>query len=93
MFICLVTCELHIYEAQSLKEKRAVVKKLIMRLKQRLNVAVAETNFQDVWQRAEISFITINSHKKAAEQEINKALQMIDSLPQLERTITNLEWL
>lgn len=93
MYICVITCELHIYDVQSLKEKRSVMKKLLSRLKQRYNVAIAETNFQDVWQRAEISFVTVASNKKVAEREMDKALKMIDSMTELDRTITNYEWL
>lgn len=93
MIICVISCELHIYDVQSLKGKRSVIKKVTSRLKQRFNVAVAETNFQNVWQRAEISFVTIASDKKVAEREMEKALQMIDSMTELERTITNIEWL
>lgn len=93
MNVCIITCELLIYDAQSLKDKRSVIKKVTAKLRQRFNVAVAETNFHDVWQRAEISFVTISSDKIIAEKEINKALQMIDSMTELERTITNYEWL
>ena len=91
--ICVITCELMIYDAASLKDKRSVLKKVTTRLRQRFNLSVAETNFQDVWQIAEISFVTISSDKKVAEKELEKALQMIDSMTELERTITNYEWL
>jgi uncharacterized protein YlxP (DUF503 family) len=49
--IGLVECECLIYDAASLKEKRAVLQRILMRLKQRFNVSVSETDFQDVWQR------------------------------------------
>ena len=55
MVIGVVSWELEVYGAQSLKEKRSVVKSLLDRLRQRHNVSVAETDHQDLWQRAEIS--------------------------------------
>ncbi|QOY34517.1 DUF503 domain-containing protein [Anaerobacillus isosaccharinicus] len=87
-----VTCECLIYDVQSLKGKRAVLKSIITRLKQRLNISVSETAYQDLWQRTEISIVTVASNRVVAEKELNKALAMIDSTPEIERTITNFEW-
>lgn len=87
-----VTSECLIYDAQSLKEKRSVVKSIITRLKQRLNVSVSETGFQDLWQRTEITIVAVASNRVVAEKELRKALAMIDSIPEIERTITNFEW-
>jgi uncharacterized protein len=90
--IAAVTCECLIYDAQSLKGKRAVLKSIITRLKQRLNISVSETDFQDLWQRTEITIVTVASDRVVAEKELNRALAMIDSTPEIERTITNFEW-
>jgi uncharacterized protein len=90
--IAAATCECLIYDAQSLKGKRAVLKSIITRLKQRLNISVSETDFQDLWQRTEITIVTVASVRVIAEKELNKALAMIDSTPEIERTITNFEW-
>jgi uncharacterized protein len=87
-----VTCECLIYDVQSLKGKRAVLKSIITRLKQRLNISVSETGYQDLWQRTEISIVTVASVRVVAEKELNKALAMIDATPEIERTITNFEW-
>ncbi|MCT8139859.1 DUF503 domain-containing protein [Anaerobacillus sp. CMMVII] len=87
-----VTCECFIYDAQSLKGKRAVLKSIITRLKQKLNISVSETDYQDLWQRTEISIVTVSSDRVVAEKELNKALAMIDATPEIERTITNFEW-
>lgn len=87
-----VTVECLIYDTQSLKEKRSVLKSIITKLKQRLNVSVSETGFQDLWQRTEITIVTVASNRVVSEKELNKALAMIDSIPEIERTITNFEW-
>lgn len=88
-----VFCECIIYDANSLKEKRAVLKRIITRLRQRYNISVAETDFQDLWQRTEITIVTVASQKVIAEQELDKALRMIDSFPEIERTVSTVEWL
>ncbi|MCD8502510.1 MAG: DUF503 family protein [Bacillaceae bacterium] len=90
--IGVVTCECIIYDVQSLKQKRSVVKSIITRLKQRLNVAVAETGFNDLWQRTEISIVTVSNDRTISEKELNRALALIDGLPEIERTITSVEW-
>lgn len=87
-----VTSELLIYDAQSLKEKRSVLKSIITKLKQRLNVSVSETGFQDLWQRTEITIVAVATNRVVAEKELSKALAMIDLIPEIERTITNFEW-
>ncbi|MBY6036050.1 DUF503 family protein [Fictibacillus nanhaiensis] len=91
--IGLLTVEVFIYEAQSLKDKRSVVQKAVNRLRQRLNLAVSETDFQDLWQRAEISMVTVSSDKIIAEKELQRALAIITSITELEVTESNVEWL
>ncbi|ELK44786.1 DUF503 family protein [Halobacillus sp. ACCC02827] len=82
-----------IYDAQSLKEKRAVLKRIQTRLHNEFNIAVSELEFQDLWQRTRLGLVTIASSKKVAEQTMQQALSFIDSFPEIERTETNLEWL
>ncbi|MFD1357583.1 DUF503 domain-containing protein [Fictibacillus halophilus] len=91
--IGLLTVEFFIYEAQSLKDKRSVVQKAVNRLRQRFNLAVSETGFQDLWQRAEISMVTVSSDKIIAEKELQRALAMITSITELEVTDSKVEWL
>ncbi|MBM7659319.1 uncharacterized protein YlxP (DUF503 family) [Bacillus mesophilus] len=87
-----VECECFIYNAQSLKEKRAVLQRIISRLKQKFNVSVSEIDHQDVWQRTTIGVVAITSSKQATERELQNCLKMIDSFPEIERAVTNFEW-
>ena len=48
MIVGSVECECIIYDAHSLKEKRAVLQRIMTRLKQKFNISVAETGFQDL---------------------------------------------
>jgi uncharacterized protein len=93
MMICLAECECIIYDAHSLKDKRAVLQRIITRLKQKFNVSVSEVDYQDVWQRTKIAVVTVASARTAAEVEIQNAIKLIDSFPEIERTITDIEWL
>src|SRR5262245_16253491 len=68
MPIGLLTLELHLPYAHSLKEKRLVVQKLKDRLRAKFNVAVAEMDHQDVWQRSVIGVVSIASDQQIVEQ-------------------------
>jgi uncharacterized protein YlxP (DUF503 family) len=63
-----LTLEIHIDGAHSLKEKRHVVRSLKDRLRARHNVAVAEIGYQDTWQRALVSAVTVSGDHVRAEQ-------------------------
>ena len=59
MFVLVLDVELHIPAAQSLKQKRAVVKSLVEGSRQRFQVASAEVGYQDKWQRSRLGFVAI----------------------------------
>lgn len=92
MMVGLAECECIIYDANSLKEKRAVLQRIISRLKQKFNVSVSEVDYQDTWQRTKIAIVTVASVKVSAEVELQNAIKLIDSFPEIERTITDFEW-
>lgn len=88
-----VEFEAIIYDAHSLKEKRAVLQRILTRLQQKYNVAVAEVDYQDLWQRTKIAVVTVSSSHIASEKELQRALKYVDSFPEIERTITDIQWL
>jgi uncharacterized protein YlxP (DUF503 family) len=59
MVVGLLTLEIHLPDAHSLKDKRQVVRKLKERLRARFNVAVAELDHQDLWQRATVGVVSL----------------------------------
>jgi uncharacterized protein YlxP (DUF503 family) len=93
MIIGVAACECMIYDAHSLKEKRAVLQRILTRLKQKFNVSVAEVGFQDMWQRTKLAIVVVTSTRVTTEHELQNALKYIDSFPEIERTITEIEWL
>ncbi len=88
-----VECEFRIFHAQSLKEKRSILKRMLTRVKQKFNVSVAEMDYQDIWQRTTIAIVTVSSSRQAAEHELEQAIAFFDSFPEWERIETNYEWL
>lgn len=66
-----LTMELHMEHAHSLKEKRHVVKSLKDRLAHRHNIAIAEIDYQDVWQSALVAAVIVSASRQLAEQVLN----------------------
>jgi len=76
MIVGISSFELHLPSSRSLKDKRRVVKSLVDRIHQRYRVSVAETDFHDLHQRAEISLAVVTN----SEGEMDKLMEEIHSL-------------
>lgn len=83
--------ECMLYEGHSLKEKRSVIKRVIAKLRNDFNVSIAELDYHDLWQRTKLGIITISNEQVYSEKVIQEVLRVIDSYPEMERTITNIE--
>jgi uncharacterized protein YlxP (DUF503 family) len=73
--IGVLTLEMRLNDAHSLKEKRHVVQSLKERLKHKFNVAVAEIDCQELWQRAVVAAVTVSNdhgHAAAVLQSVEK---------------------
>ena len=70
MPIGLLTLEIHIADAQSLKDKRQVLRSLKDRLRAHFNVAVAELEHQELWQRSKIGVVSISGDGKHLEESL-----------------------
>jgi hypothetical protein len=74
MPVGVLTLEIQIPYAHSLKEKRAVLRKMRDRLRARFNVAVAELDHQDVWQRATLGVVSISDSQALLESVFRQVL-------------------
>jgi hypothetical protein len=61
--IAVLTLDIRIEGAHSLKDKRQVVRSLKDKLRVSFNVAVAELDHSDLWQRATIGVVSISESK------------------------------
>jgi hypothetical protein len=75
MPVGVLTLEIQIPYSHSLKEKRAVLLKVRDRLRGRFNVAVAELDHQDVWQRATLGIVSISDSQKYLEGLFQQVLR------------------
>jgi len=72
MPVGLLTLELHIPDAQSLKDKRQVLRSLKDKLRRDFNVAVAELEHHDTWQRSVVGIVTISNEEKHLREVLQK---------------------
>jgi uncharacterized protein YlxP (DUF503 family) len=80
MPVGLLTLELHIADAQSLKDKRQVLRSLKDRLRAHFNVAVAELDFEDTWQRSVVGVVTLSNEERHVEEALQKVLAEADNI-------------
>ena len=72
MVVGLLKVTLILPENASLKGKRKVVKSLLGRLKSRFNVAAAEVENNDLWQRAEIGLAVVGNDRRFVNSALDK---------------------
>jgi uncharacterized protein len=72
MPIGLLTLEIQINDAQSLKDKRQVLRSLKDRLRSQYNVAIAELAYQELWQRSRVGVVTISGDTHHLEQSLSQ---------------------
>ena len=72
MVIGLLTLDLHFPGARSLKDKRQALRSLETRLRNSFNVSVAEVEHQDLWQRARLAVVSVNTDHVHLESTLQK---------------------
>ena len=91
--VVLVTVELFIPFAHSLKEKRSVVRGLRDQLRTRFNASVAEYGYKDKWQRALIGVCMVNGDKHKLETDMALVRQLCEEMSHVEIVDISQEWL
>lgn len=69
---------LNIPAARSLKDKRRVLKSLIVRLRNRHNVAVAEVGDNDLWQIGKIGAAVVSNESSHAHSQLSALVRAIE---------------
>ncbi|MCK5287143.1 MAG: DUF503 domain-containing protein [Thermodesulfovibrionia bacterium] len=77
MIVGLLSLELYISEAHSLKEKRIVIKSLKDRIKNKFNVSIAEVDANDLWQRSILGVACVANETKVVNQILNRVMDIV----------------
>jgi hypothetical protein len=92
MIVGLLSIELHLSGARSLKDKRAVLRRLKDRIA-RLNVAVSEVAHHDLHQRAGLGVVTIGVDQAIAERTLGSVVSEIERVEPGVLVRSEVEWL
>ena len=79
-FITVLTVELLIFESASLKEKRAIIRQVMQRTRNRFPLAASEVDDQDDPSRATLAFAAISSDSQISHATAQRALAYIETL-------------
>lgn len=79
MFVgtCVITLELA--GVRSLKEKRSIVKSLVVRLRREFNLSVAEVDGHDVWGTAVIGLAAVGNDKAYLHRLLEKSVAWVET--------------
>lgn len=88
-----LTVDLHLPSSHSLKDKRAVVKTILEGARRRYQVAAAETEDQDKWQRAGLSFASVSSSRSHVTEVVDNLERFVWSFPEIEVLAVDRQWL
>ncbi|MBI2936454.1 MAG: DUF503 domain-containing protein [Chloroflexi bacterium] len=76
--VCRIT--LRLAENHSLKEKRAVVRSLVQRVRNRFNVSVAEIDDNEAWQQAVLGVSCVSNDARNANQTLSHVLNFVEDV-------------
>ena len=77
MVVGILHVEVHVPQAQSLKDKRSVLKSLRDQVRGRFNVAVAELDPNEKWQRATMGISTLGDDRAHVEGLLRRVTEWL----------------
>lgn len=80
MFVCVARLTLQIPESGSLKAKRQVLRRVTERVKARFNVAVAEVDDQDLWQKATLALAVVGNERRHVDEQMEKIIHFVEEM-------------
>jgi len=78
-----VQFKISIPSANSLKEKRTIIRSLKDRMLNKMNVSVAEVDHQDTWKSSRLAVVTVAAEKHIVETRIAEVSDFIRANPEI----------
>jgi len=92
MIVAGLRFELRVPHANSLKEKRAVIRPLVEGVRRSASVSVSEVAHQDTWQRSAIGVAIVTPDPRSMERLVAIVRRRVEEDPQVELLNTTLEY-
>lgn len=80
MVIGVLELILYLPESHSLKEKRQVVKSVKDKVRNRFNVAIAEVDDLDLWQKAHLGVCSLGNDRRQVNARLDQVVNFIEGL-------------
>ena len=93
MVIGLLTLDLHFPGARSLKDKRQALRSLEQRVRNRFNVSIAEVEHQDLWQRARLAVVSVNTDQQHLESTLQSVVGEAENAREIQLLDASTEFL
>lgn len=77
MIVGVLTVDVAIFEARTLKDKRRVILSLKDRVRERFNVSVGEVDFQDLAQRSQIGIALVSTDSRVIHAQFDKLVELV----------------
>ncbi|AGL00711.1 DUF503 domain-containing protein [Desulfoscipio gibsoniae] len=79
MVVGILTLELLLAGAESLKDKRKVLKSLLERLKHRFNISVAEVGRQDNWKYSTVGISAVSGDMSYMQNILDSVVRFVEN--------------
>ena len=80
MVVGVLRLTLYISESHSLKEKRAVLRKIKDRVRNEFNVSMAECDEHDLWQKTQLGICQVGTDQTYIDGTLQAAVRFIENL-------------
>jgi uncharacterized protein YlxP (DUF503 family) len=85
--------DLHLPASRSLKQKRSLLRPVVDGVRARYPVSIAETGYQDTWQRAQLGIAAVSGSVSIAREIVDDVERFVWSFPDLEVLDARRFWL
>ena len=93
MHVLAISVELRLPGCTSLKEKRSKLRPIVGGIRHRHQLSVAETDFNDQWQRAALGVAVVSGSVTQATEVADRVERFVWSRPDIEVTSAQRQWL
>ena len=91
MIVAAAVIEVYVHDSHSLKQKRAVVRAITQRVRNRFGVSIAEVGGQGTWQRAVLGMATVGREGGEARGVLKRVIEFVEGLHLAEVRATDIE--
>jgi hypothetical protein len=73
----------HLYQPNTLKEKRQILQSLLTKIRQKFNVSIAEVDHMDDWKRTTLGVAMVSNDGRVNNAILSKVIEAIRHTPEL----------